>query len=149
MPLLDFFSIYVSIKNLYYKEILMESFINTLLASFFVVLKKYSDFNGRAARREFWMFMLCNLLVGVILSIFGFIPFIGRLFKLVSILYALAVLVPSLAVGARRLHDTGKTALLLLLLLIPGVGTIIVLALCLPEGVPGANEYGPDPLDET
>ena len=126
----------------------MESYINTLLASFFKVLKKYSDFNGRADRREFWMFVLCNIIVGIILSILGLFPIVGRLFKVIAIIYSLAVLVPTLAVGARRLHDTGKTALLLLLILIPGVGSIIVLVLCIPEGIHGSNEYGPDPLDE-
>ena len=127
---------------------MMESFINTLMINFIKVLKKITVFTGRSDRREFWLFMLCNFIVGIILSILGNIPFIGKLFFVVSILYSLAVLVPSIAVGIRRLHDTNRTGLLMLLLLIPGIGAIVVLALCAMEGTPGENQFGPDPKNE-
>ena len=123
----------------------MESFISTLLINYFNVLKKYFVFDGRAGRGEFWLFMLCNFIIGIVLSILGNIPVLGVVFKIISGLYSLAVLVPSLAVGIRRLHDTNKTGLLMLLNLIPGIGSIIVLVLCIPEGTPGENQYGPDP----
>ena len=123
----------------------MESFISTLLINYFKVIKKYFVFDGRADRREFWLFMLCNLIIGIILSILGNIPVLGVVFAIISGLYSLAVLVPSLAVGVRRLHDTNKTGLLMLLNLIPGIGSIIVLVLCIPEGTLGENQYGPDP----
>ena len=127
----------------------MESFINTLLINYFGVIKKFSVFTGRSGRREFWMFMLCNLIIGAVLSILGNIPFLGKIFYIISILYSLAILVPSLAVGARRLHDTDKTALLLLLILIPAAGAIVVLVLCAFEGTQGENQFGPNPGEET
>jgi uncharacterized membrane protein YhaH (DUF805 family) len=123
----------------------MESFVNTMLVSYFGVLKKFSVFTGRAGRREFWMFVLANLAVGVVLIIFGRIPFLGIIFTIVAVLYSLAVLVPGIAVGIRRLHDTNRSGFFLLLALIPAVGAIVVLVLCAMEGTPGENQYGPDP----
>ena len=123
----------------------MESFFNTLLVAYLKVIKKYADFNGRADRREFWMFVLCNFIVVIVLSILGVIPVLGILFKIISGLYGLAVLIPGLAVSARRLHDTDRTALFLLLALIPVVGTIVLLVFCVAEGTAGDNKYGPDP----
>jgi len=126
----------------------MESFINSLLIDYFKVLKKFSVFSGRSNRREFWLFVLCNLIIGIILSILTNIPLLGKLFYLVSILYSLAILVPSLAAGSRRLHDTGRSGFFQLLILIPGIGAVIVLVLCAFEGTPGENQYGPDPRHE-
>lgn len=68
------------------------------------------------------------------------IPFLGWV---LGIIYSLATVVPSLAVGARRLHDSGKSALLLLLLLIPVIGGIIILVLTLIDSDKGDNQYGP------
>ena len=126
----------------------MESYITMLMINFIKVLKKFTVFAGRSGRREFWMFVLCNIIVGIALSILGNIPLIGKLFYVVSILYSLAVLIPGIAVGIRRLHDTNRTGLLMLLVLIPGLGAIIVLVLCAMEGTSGENQYGPDPKNE-
>ena len=125
----------------------MESFINTVLVSYFSVLKKFSVFTGRADRREFWMFALANFAVAIVLGIFTRIPFLGVIFTIVIFLYSLAILVPGIAVGMRRLHDTNKSGYFLLLALIHIVGAIAVLALCAMEGTPGENQYGPDPKD--
>jgi len=116
-----------------------------LIQNYIGVIKKYVVFDGRARRREFWMFFLANFIVGAVLGILGRIPGIGILFTVVSYIYSLAILLPSIAVGARRLHDTNRSALLLLLGLIPLVGAIILIVFCVQEGTPGENQYGPNP----
>ena len=100
------------------------------------VLKKYAVFDGRASREEFWTFTLVNLIVSLVLhTVLGVLGFI----------YNLAVLVPSLAVGARRLHDTGRSGWLLLIGLIPLIGIIVLIVFWVQDSKPGANEYGPSP----
>lgn len=101
-------------------------------------LTKYADFNGRAARPEFWWFMLAQFVVGVILNMVS--PMLGGLFSL-------AMLVPSLAAGSRRLHDIGKTGWLQLLALIPLVGWVILIYWAAQPGDPAANQYGAPPQD--
>jgi uncharacterized membrane protein YhaH (DUF805 family) len=99
-------------------------------------LTKYADFNGRAARPEFWWFMLAQFVVGMILNLVS--PMLGGLFSL-------AMLVPSLAAGSRRLHDIGKTGWLQLLALIPLVGWVILIYWAAQPGDAAANQYGPPP----
>ena len=95
------------------------------------VLKKYADFKGRSSKTEFWYFIAINLLISVALS------FIGGLisFEFLSSIYALVVLVPSLAVGARRMHDIGKSGWYYLI-------PFYNLYLAFQEGDIGTNEYG-------
>ncbi|HJR68463.1 MAG TPA: DUF805 domain-containing protein [Gammaproteobacteria bacterium] len=90
----------------------------TFVESIRMCLTKYADFNGVASRSEFWWFMLFVYVVTVVLNYVT--PLLGGLFWL-------AMLVPSLAAGARRLHDTGKSAWLLLLWLVPLVGQIVLI----------------------
>jgi uncharacterized membrane protein YhaH (DUF805 family) len=108
------------------------------------VIKQYADFKGRARRKEFWMFVLFNLIFCFVL---GFID--GRLFGagkvILSSLYSLAVLVPMIAVTVRRLHDTGKGGGWAFLFLVPVVGYICLLILCALEGEHGNNRFGVDP----
>ena len=101
--------------------------------------KKNFCFEGRAARAEFWYWVLACVVISFVLGIGD--KFIGR--PILSGLFSLAVLLPTLGAAARRLHDSGKTALLLLLALIPGIGALIVLLLCIPEGQKADNQYGP------
>ncbi len=101
-----------------------------------VVTGKYFCFTGRANRKSFWLYVLVVAVVGTVL---GMIPGVGRI---LSGVWVLALLCPSLGIGARRLHDVGKTGWLLLLALIPGIGALIILFLCIPEGDPEANQYG-------
>ena len=122
----------------------MESLLIVLMESYFRVLKKFSDFTGRANRREFWMFFACNFVVGIVFGILSRIPILGIIIRIAAVLYSIAVLVPSLAVGTRRLHDTNRTGFFLLFALIPFAGIIIVLVLCALEGTPGENQYGPN-----
>ena len=94
--------------------------------------QKYATFDGRAGRAEFWWFALATFLASAVL---------GMVSQTLQGIFSLAVLLPSLAVGARRLHDIGKTAWLLLLWLIPVIGWILLIYwACQPSGA--ANEYG-------
>ncbi|AXG81017.1 DUF805 domain-containing protein [Streptomyces paludis] len=105
------------------------------------VLKNYAVFNGRARRQEYWMFFLINIIVAIVVGIIGNVLDL----TILSTIYALAVFIPNLAVGARRLHDTGKSGWMLLLGLIPLVGFIILIVFFATEGEKGPNAYGPDP----
>ncbi|MDD7750856.1 MAG: DUF805 domain-containing protein [bacterium] len=104
-----------------------------------IITKKYFCFNGRASRQEFWMWVLATFVIAFVL---GLIPKAGGI---LAGLWNLAMLLPYLGVTARRLHDTGKSAWLILLGLIPFIGALIVLLLCIPEGTNGDNQYGPLP----
>ena len=106
------------------------------------VLQKYAVFDGRAKRSDYWLFMLIHVIISIIL---GLIPLVVEWFLIVEVVYALALLVPILAVGARRLHDSGKSGWLQLILLIPLIGWIIVIVLmALPSD--DENNYGPRPV---
>ena len=114
---------------------------------YFHVLGKYAVFSGRASRKEFWLFWLVNLIISAALALFeGF----NNLFpetneSVLTSVYALAVLLPTLAVGARRLHDTGRTGWWQLIALIPLVGQIVLIVFLVQDGQAGGNQYGPDP----
>ncbi|HSF84506.1 MAG TPA: DUF805 domain-containing protein [Acidimicrobiia bacterium] len=110
-----------------------------------VLTEKYADFTGRARRAEFWWFNLVNFGVLIVLGILGQIGGIGGLFALVGGLYALAVIVPGIAIAVRRLHDTNKSGWMLLIGLIPLVGAIILLVFYFTDSDRGANNYGPSP----
>jgi len=109
------------------------------------VLKQYADFNGRARRKEYWMFVIFNIVVAFVL---GFIDgIIGTYdaqtgYGVLGGLYTLAVLIPGLAVGVRRLHDVGKSGWMLLIAFIPLVGAIWLLVLFATDGNPNENKYG-------
>jgi uncharacterized membrane protein YhaH (DUF805 family) len=115
------------------------------------VLSQYADFGGRARRTEYWMFALINVVITIILVILD--TMIGTLgeagFGLLSGLYSLAVLLPSLAVSVRRLHDTNRSGWWVLISLVPFVGGIVLLIFCVLEGDRGYNQYGPDPKEVT
>jgi uncharacterized membrane protein YhaH (DUF805 family) len=104
-------------------------------------LTKYADFSGRAARPEFWWFILAQVVVGLVINI---VPFIGQV---LGLLFSLAMIVPSLAAGARRLHDIGKTGWLQLIALIPLVGWILLIYWYVQPGNPASNQFGPPPAD--
>jgi uncharacterized membrane protein YhaH (DUF805 family) len=118
-------------------------------------LKRYADFSGRSRRKEYWMFVLAQLLVYlplVVLLIVGAAqseqndPSLLVIVSCVLIfLLTLALLVPSIAVAVRRFHDQGKSGWLYLLSLIPWVGGLLLIVFMCIEGTAGANAYGPDP----
>ncbi|MFB5268230.1 DUF805 domain-containing protein [Paenibacillus enshidis] len=106
------------------------------------VLKNYVGFQGRARREEYWMFVLFNFGVTIVLSVLEALLGIGQV---LTTIYGLAVLLPSLAVGARRLHDTGRSGWWLLLNLIPLIGSIILIVFMIQDSRFGDNQYGPNP----
>ena len=112
------------------------------------VLKQYAVFKGRARRKEYWFFILFNLIASLLLTLVDFMT--GSLdaelgMGLLSGLYSLAILIPSLAVTVRRLHDTGRTGWWLLIGLIPLIGAIVLLVFMLLDSQSGDNEYGASP----
>lgn len=100
------------------------------------VLRQYANFSGRATRSEFWWFYLAYTLVLVALNLV-----LGEE-NLVAPLCSLALLLPSLAVGVRRLHDTGRSGWNLLWCLLPLVGAIILLVFNCQDSQTGTNQYG-------
>ncbi|CAB4665998.1 unannotated protein [freshwater metagenome] len=106
----------------------------------------YANFNGRAGRPQFWYFLLFTWIVGAILTIIDSAVFGSSSFGVLSTIWALAVLVPVWAVGARRLHDTGKSGWMQLLLLIPCVGFIILIVFWSMPTTPAANNYGTETI---
>ncbi len=112
------------------------------------VLQKYAVFGGRARRKEYWYFFLFNIIVTIVLAI---IDALTGSFKagvgigLLGGLYSLAVIIPSLAVTIRRLHDTDRSGWWLLISLIPLIGAIVLLIFVVQDSSPGENKYGQNP----
>ncbi|MFS1475077.1 DUF805 domain-containing protein [Vibrio lentus] len=110
---------------------------------YFVVLKNYAVFNGRSRRKEYWMFFLFNIIIGLLLGfILGFID--AFLFgynaysSTVTTLYSIFILIPSIAVAVRRVHDTGHSGWWVL---VPIVGLVF---LCF-DSQPETNRFGKNP----
>lgn len=121
---------------------------------YLAVLKKYAVFEGRARRKEYWMFSLINMIIVFIMSFIqqlfllsesSFILFGAILIGFVVSVYGLAIFIPFLAVTVRRLHDVGKSGWFYLLVLIPIIGWIWILVLLCTDSQPGTNQYGPNP----
>ncbi len=116
-------------------------------------IKKYVVFDGRARRKEYWYFFLFNFLVTLALTIPAVLfYYYGEqtafsIFVSVIVLYNLFVLLPSLSVMVRRLHDGGKSGAWVFILLIPTIGAVIMFIWLIEEGHQGSNLYGPDPKD--
>lgn len=106
------------------------------------VLKNYAVFNGRARRTEYWMFFLFNAIITIILS---FLQSFADLGTVLTGIYGLLTLLPNLAVGARRLHDSGKSGWWLLIGLIPFIGTIILIVFFCLDSEEGDNRFGASP----
>jgi len=110
------------------------------------VLKKYAEFTGRARRTEYWMFTLFNIIIAAAISvveaILGSPGFLG-------LLYTLGVFIPTLAVSVRRLHDTGRSGLWLLIGLVPLIGFIVLLVFFVQDSDYGENRYGMNPKGAT
>ena len=116
---------------------------------YLTVLKKYGDFSGRARRKEYWMFVLINLIFSITALILDnlLVNAFHLEYGILNILYTLAVLIPGLAVLVRRLHDVGKSGWMVLILLIPIIGAIWLLILVIQDSNQGENKYGPNPKD--
>jgi uncharacterized membrane protein YhaH (DUF805 family) len=133
------------------------SFIDAIKVAF----RKYADFNGRATRSEFWWFYLFTALVlsaGYLVQVFisltqlvlrdnyvtAFVGLLSFVISMGMLGVGIALMIPLLAVGCRRLHDRGQSGWLQLLLLVP-CGSIALIVLWILEGTPGPNPYGPPP----
>ena len=119
---------------------------------FLTALKKYAVFSGRSRRSEYWFFALFYFLIGVGLAIVDTVA--GTMDAATGIgllggLFAVAMIIPSLAVGVRRLHDIGRSGWWLLIGLIPLIGVIILIVWACRDGQPGTNAYGPNPKEAT
>ena len=115
---------------------------------FLLALKKYTVFSGRAQRAEYWYFVLFYVLISIGLSMIDGV--VGTFDQetevgLLSGLFSLATLLPSIAVGARRLHDTGRSGWWLLIGFIPVIGAIVLIVFFVQDSTPGDNVYGPNP----
>jgi len=95
---------------------------------------KYADFNGRAVRSEYWWFVLFSCIVSTVLHFINQSGLLAGLFSLI-------ILLPSLGVAARRLHDTNRSAWFLLLNLIPIIGWVILIVWYIQKGDEGSNRY--------
>jgi uncharacterized membrane protein YhaH (DUF805 family) len=115
---------------------------------YLTVLKKYAVFNGRARRKEYWYFILFSIIVSVILSILDAILLSMGAPGVTSVLYSLAVILPSLGVMIRRLHDTGRSGWWVLINIIPIIGFIIFLVFAVQDSQPEANQYGENPKED-
>ena len=113
-----------------------------------VVAERYAQMSGRAGRAEFWWFALSNFIIVLVLAA---LSRASGFFLIIYVIYALALIVPSIAVSVRRLHDIGKSGWWIFIAAIPIVGGIILLVFHVMESQPGANAYGPpaDPLPAT
>ena len=131
---------------------------------YLTALRKYSRFRGRSRRKEYWFFSLFNALIIIGLRVIGIViasiltpsgdrtegfllPTLLSIVALLSTVYSLGTLIPSLAVLVRRLHDIGKSGWWLLIGLIPFIGGIILLIFSLQDSQPGTNQYGANPKE--
>lgn len=105
------------------------------------ITKHYFDFNGRARRAAFWYFVLVNIIISIIL---GVIQSMAHLGNILSGVYSLAILLPSLGLYARRLHDIGKSGWWFLIAF-TGIGVFVLIYWWVQAGTVGPNEYGADP----
>lgn len=114
---------------------------------YFAVLRKYAAFGGRARRKEYWMFALMNAIISIAL---GFVERAlglgGELsIGILSVVYTLFILLPCIAVGVRRLHDTGRSGWWTLIIFVPLIGALALIYFAVQDSEPGDNAYGPNP----
>lgn len=111
-------------------------------------LNGYVRFSGRSSRSEYWWFALAvalgHMAIGLVEGAVGLLT--GEV-GILGLLFSLVILLPSLAVSVRRLHDVDRSGWWLLLWFIPLIGLIVLLVWACTRGTPGDNRFGPDPLD--
>lgn len=112
------------------------------------VLQNYTNFTGRARRKEYWCFVLFNILAVIVLSILdsslGTVN-VRKEYGLLSSIYIVLVIVPSIAVAVRRLHDIGRSGWWFLLNFLPLLGSLILFVFFILDSQPETNQYGENP----
>ncbi|MEH6480218.1 MULTISPECIES: DUF805 domain-containing protein [Pseudoalteromonas] len=106
-------------------------------------LRSYADFSGRNRRKAYWMFVLFNFIFSVVCNAIDGV--LGTMF--IGSIYSLALLIPGLSAGARRLHDTGRSGWWQLLWLVPVIGWIVLIVFLAQNSHEGENDYGPNPKE--
>jgi uncharacterized membrane protein YhaH (DUF805 family) len=111
--------------------------------------KNYINFQGRARRKAYWMFVLFNIIALVILSLIeGALGLSGQNgYGILTGLYSLAIILPLIALAVRRLHDTGRSGWWILIGLVPLIGPIVLIVFYVTDSQPGTNQYGPNPKE--
>ena len=145
---------YYSFKRLYrqndkywYNGLVLENIRGEYVFWFIEVIKRAFDFGGRSSRKEFWMYTLFYFIFNVILTIVDRMLGwdITNEYGVLTGLFMLILLIPSIAVLVRRLHDTGRSSWRILIILIPFIGVIVILVFAVLDSEPGSNSYGPNP----
>ena len=111
--------------------------------------KNYANFQGRARRKAYWMFVLFNIIALVVLGVIeGAIGLGGQNgYGILTGVYSLAMILPLIAVAVRRLHDTGRSGWWILIGLVPLIGPIVLIVFYVTDSQPGTNQYGPNPKE--
>jgi uncharacterized membrane protein YhaH (DUF805 family) len=113
-----------------------------MISYFTLAYKKYAEFSGRSTRSEYWYFYLAYFIITIILSL---LSSLSDAVDIVLAIFALATLIPYLAVTVRRMHDIGKSGWNILWNLLPIIGTIYFIVLLCTKSQEGDNKYGPNP----
>ena len=118
------------------------------MSLFVEALEKYAVFSGRSRRKEYWYFVLLVVIISIALSLID--SLIGAYDRssgagLLSTIFSLAILIPSIAMSIRRLHDIHRTGWWVLISLVPLIGWIVLLVFHVQDGTPGTNRFGPNP----
>ncbi|QMU59507.1 MAG: DUF805 domain-containing protein [Boseongicola sp.] len=113
-----------------------------------VCFQKYLTVEGRARRAEYWWFVLFGMIANFLASLVDSLGMgLGSNIGIAGAIVSLALLIPSITVGGRRLHDRDMSAWWMLLILVPLIGFIVLLVLFVMRGTDGPNRFGPDPLN--
>ena len=110
-----------------------------------IITNKYAQFTGRANKAEFWQYVLVFIVISasfsVLMSLFGGVKILRMIVMLLNVIVSLALLVPSIAVSVRRMHDIGKSGKWVLINLIPIIGSIWFIVLAIKESESGTNQF--------
>lgn len=115
---------------------------------YYKVILNYTNFSGRARRQEYWYFTLVNVLVNLVMGIID--RAIGSVmqmdnFGFFGVIYALFIMIPSIAVTVRRLHDSGRVGWWALIAFVPIIGILVLLYFLIQDSEEGSNQYGANP----
>ena len=119
-------------------------------------LRRYAEFSGRSRRKEYWSFVLLNILISLFVGLVFLVGYYADMSQTemdtwlmpiayLACLYSLAALIPGVAVTIRRLHDTDRSGWNILWGLVPLFGALLLLVYYVSDGTPGPNRFGPDP----